>query len=777
MNTRLLESNRVIRNTVKNVKFIKKEGNSLFFKAATFLQFRSTRELLAFSDDTSDSTKEIKKHYNKEGIIRIDLISDKIIRVRYNEGKNIYDNNTPMVVGTFTGPSKADLNKVKGRLIVSTNNIKIKININPKIYRIEIFDLNNRKLCGISGPEKNNFNVWDANNTGICYSKTDGSPIGVECFDLDPHEAIYGLGEQFTRLNKVGQTIDLIMSEALGVTSPRSYKNIPFFMSTRGYGVFFNHSSLMTCWVGSMSAVDIQVAVEDDFLDYYVIIGNIKEILSQYTDITGKGVVPPKWTFGYWQSKISYKSAEETLEIAKKIREAEIPCDVIHLDTHWFKEDWYCDLEFDKERFPDPKKYFEDLEKLGFKVSLWQLPYIPEGSQFFEELKAVDGFVKTKDGDIYGTMRCLTPGFKGIVGCIDFTNPKAAEVYQKWIGRLLKLGAKVIKTDFGEEAPLDGVYYDGTPGHQMHNLYPLLYNQVAAEVTKEVTGGVCAWSRSAWAGNQRYPVHWGGDSSVNWENMIPQIEGGLSFGLSGFQFWSQDIGGFFGRTKGDLLIRWMQVGLFHSHSRIHGVGKRELYRFGTEVVRICRNYIQLRYRLLPYIYGSAFICVEKSLPMTRALVIEYQNDPNIWNIGTEYMFGDYLLVAPITNNINKRAIYLPEGIWTDWWTGECIQGGKWIDAEVDIEIMPLYIREGGIIPMGPVMNYVDEIKTEEITLRIAKFESNGKSKFVVPVNDEKILVEYTSSNGKHTVIIGKSDIAFKIEVVGGDDKTIDIIKS
>jgi len=637
--------------------------------------------------------------------------------------------------------------------------------------------LENNKLCGISGKEKNLFFNWDSYSTGICYSKIDDSPIGTECFDLSPHEAIYGFGERFTRLNKVGQTIDLIMDEAYGTTSTRSYKNIPFFLSTKGYGVFFNHSSPITCWVGSKSVVNTQIAVEDKFLDYYVITGDIKEILSQYTDITGKGVVPPKWSFGYWQSKISYKSAEEVLEIANKLREAEIPCDVIHLDTHWFKEDWYCDLEFDKERFPDPEKFLDDLKQLGFKVCLWQLPYIPERNKLFEELKAVEGFVKTKDGNIYDTKRCLTPGFQGIVGCIDFTNPKAIEIYKKWIRGLLKLGVKAIKTDFGENAPLEGVYHDGTPGHQMRNLYPLLYNKVVAEVTKEVTGDICIWSRSAWAGNQRYPVHWGGDSSVNWENMTPQIEGGLSFGLSGFQFWSQDIGGFLGATKGDILIRWMQVGLFHSHSRIHGSGKREIYKFKSEVQRICSNYIQLRYQLLPYIYGSAYDCVEKSLPMTRALVIEYQNDPNTWNIGNEFMFGNSLLVAPIMDNTNKRAIYLPMGLWTDWWTCERIHGGKWINIETDIETLPLYIREGGIVPMGPIMNYVDEIKTEEIEVKIAKFEGDGKTSFVVPVNGERILIEYTASNGKHIVNIDKTNTTFKIEAIGSEDKTIEVIYS
>ncbi len=224
---------------------------------------------------------------------------------------------------------------------------------------------------------------------------------------------------------------------------------------------------------------------------------------------------------------------------------------------------------------------------------------------------------------------------------------------------------KVIKTDFGEAAPLDGVYYDGTPGSHMHNLYPLLYNKAVFEVTREETGAGVVWARSAWAGSQRYPLHWGGDSSPNYANMLPQLEGGLSFGLSGFQFWSQDIGGFHGAIEEKLLIRWMQIGLFNSHSRIHGFGDRELYKFGPETQRICGDYLRLRYRLLPYIYGSARQCVESSLPMTRPLVVEYQHDPTVWNMSDEYLFGDSLLVAPIFSEAPLRQVYLPEGMWTD----------------------------------------------------------------------------------------------------------------
>ena len=705
-----------------------------------------------------------------DGVIRLDVLSDAVLRVRYAQEASVPENATPMVVGAPPPPSRCQISEQGGAVEIRTAAMLVRVTLDP--YRIEIFTLDGGKVCGVGGREKDNFNNWDSLNTGICRVIGDGSPLAVENFDLHYDEAIYGLGEKFIKLNKVGQTIDLNMDDALGVTTPRSYKNIPFYVSTRGYGVFFNHSSLMTYWVGSMSAADVQVAAEDDFLDYYLMLGDIKQIFSAYTDITGKGALPPKWTFGYWQSKISYSSAEETLEIARKMREHHIPCDVIHLDTFWFKEDWYCDLKFDPVRFPDPAAYLRELADMGIKISLWQLPYIPEGSELFNDLKAVDGFVKNTEGDIYNVGICFTPGFQGIVGVVDYTNPAAVRVHQQAFRTLFRLGAKVIKTDFGESAPLEGVYHDGTPGHRMHNLYPLLYNKALFEVTKEETGDGVVWARSAWAGSQRYPLHWGGDNSPNYFNMEPQLAGGLSFGMSGCQFWSQDIGGFLGNINQPLLIRWMQLGMFLSHSRIHGCGDRELYKFEPETQRICGDYIRLRYRLLPYIYGSAMRCVAQSLPLARPLVVEYQQDPTVYNIGDEYLFGDSLLVAPIFTEETSRRVYLPDGVWTDWWTGERLAGNRWITRQADIETMPLYIREGGLIPMAPVMDYVDAVRTEEIELKVSLFTGNGRTYFEVPVNDEIIPLEYVAENGRHTLTIGKSDVRFNVQALGAGELVI-----
>jgi alpha-D-xyloside xylohydrolase len=773
LDTRLLESRRVTRTRVEDCTVLEADSKHLLLGTNAEVASR-----LVFDEDLASITERLDPGAVQKGRLRVDLVTDSIVRVRYAEGDAVPENVTPMVVGRFDGPTKSEVKTAVQSAILTTADAVVEVGLRP--FTLHVRNRAGEEVCCVGGHDKNSWSdfgiAWDSYNTGICRTLDTGNPLAVEVFALRPHEAVYGFGEKFIRLNKVGQTIDLNMVEALGVTTPRSYKNVPFFMSTRGYGVFFNHSARMTCWVGSLCAADLQVAIEDEFLDYFIILGDLKEILSRYTDITGKGRVPPLWSFGYWQSKMSYQSAGETLDVVRRMRAAEVPMDVLHLDTYWFHEDWRCDLEFDPDRFSDPAAYMTELESLGVKVCLWQLPYIPEGSALFDELKAAGAFAKTPEGEIYDVGICMTAGFSGVVGCIDFTNPAAREIYGRHLRRLFALGARVIKVDFGEQAPLDAVYHDGTPGWRMHNLYPLLYNRTVAEITTEATGEQIIWARSAWAGSQRYPLHWGGDSSANWYNLIPQIEGGLSFGLSGFQFWSQDIGGFLGHPNGALLIRWLQAGLFLSHARIHGVGDRELYKFEGDVLRIGREFIRLRYRLLPYLYGTAMDCVERSLPMARALVVEYQDDPNTWNIGDQWLLGDALLVAPIFDESNRRAVYLPAGVWTDWWTGERLSGGRWIAVTADLETLPLFVREGGIIPLGPAMNYVDEKPVDKITLRIAPFDSEGESRFEVRVGDELVAVRYSATAGRHAVHIGEGRVPFAIDVLGPEPPGVEVVR-
>jgi len=794
MITHALPARNVLRATVTEARIQEQSGNSLVL--VTQAVVGAKREISSGDSAMLDQQKLARQGDSVSGLLRIDVLADDAFRVRYAQGEEVPANDTPMVESWLTGPTSLEVDRGEalsvegeaapwlkqyeekgetlgdneGSVYLRTASHTLAVNLNPLRFELR----NNEKntvLAAWSGPEQNNFANWDAFNTGINRDIESGQPIASECFQIRPDESIYGLGEKFGAFDKVGQTIDLNMVDALGVTSPRSYKNIPFWVSSHGYGVFFNHSSLMSVWAGALSAVDLQVALQDDFLDYTVYAGPIITVLDRYTDMTGKSVLPPAWTFGYWQSKISYTNAEETLDVARKMRENNVPCDVIHLDTHWFKADWYCDLEFDSERFPDPEAYLKELSDMGFKVSLWQIPYIPEGSKLYDDLEAVDGFVKNKDGGLAAGGFCFSPGFKGKVGIIDYTNPEAVRVHQDHFARLFKLGAKVIKTDFGESAPLDGVYHDGTPGHQMHNRYPLDYNKAIFDVTQRETGDGVVWARSAWAGSQRFPIHWGGDNSPNYANMHPQIVGGLSFGMSGFPFWSQDIGGFCGTTNDRLLIRWMQLGMFTSHSRVHGYGDREVYKFSPEALRICRDFIQLRYRLLPYILGQAKRCVETSKPMMRPMVVDYQHDPNTWRISDQFMFGDDLLVAPIFSDGSSRKVYLPAGRWTDWWTHETIEageGGRWICVEADLERMPMYLCEGAIVPMGPVMDYVGQHPLNKVTLVTTPLREETTRTLSFPL-DENYQQWATATvagqaNGQTQVTVDGVD--FDIELVG-----------
>ena len=649
------------------------------------------------------------------GTLRIDVVGDDVFRIRYAPGP-LPDRRSEIVVGAPVAPSLVDIAESEAAVTITTAVAVVQVDRSP--LAITVRDHDGIEACRIGGPEKNLWRLWDTLATGVS-TTTDGRRLATETYALRPGEAVFGFGEQFGRLEKSGQTIDLDMVEAIGTTTPRAYKNVPFFWTTRGYGVFWNTTARATAWVGTRNAADIQVAIEDDHLDQYLFVGDPKTVLDRYTTLTGKAHVPPRWSFGWWQSKISYSSAEEALDVVRRYRDEGLPLDVLHLDTHWFAEDWRCDLEFDAERFPDPAGFLAEMRSLGVRVSLWQLPYLPEGSALFDEIDAVGGFVGHPDGGLYDVGLCFTPGFSGRVGCIDFTNPDGVAVYQRHLRRLHDLGAAAIKADFGEEAPLDGVYHDGTPGHLAHNQYPLLYNRAVAEATHDATGEWVIWARSAWSGSQRYPLHWGGDSSSNWDNLGPQFAAGLCLGASGFTFWSQDIGGFVTEDPvgGDLLVRWVQAGLFVSHARIHGTGTRELDSLPGETLDLLRPALELRYRLLPYLTGEAHRSAAAGLPMARPLVIEFPEDPTTWHIDDQWLLGEHLLVAPQIEPSGRRRVYLPAGRWLDWWTDAIVEGPRWLTVDTPIDRIPLWIREGGLVALGPAMAHVDQRPTDEVTLR------------------------------------------------------------
>jgi alpha-D-xyloside xylohydrolase len=314
-------------------------------------------------------------------------------------------------------------------------------------------------------------------------------------------------------------------------------------------------------------------------------------------------------------------------------------------------------------------------------------------------------------------------------GTIDFTYDKAVDWYKnKLLKPLLEMGVMCIKTDFGENIHMDHQYHGMTP-ERLNNIYSLLYQRAAFEVTKEVTGQGIVWARSAWAGCQRYPLHWGGDSASSWDGLAGSLKGGLHFGLSGFAFWSHDVPGFhsisdFMNSPLDesVYVRWTQFGVFSSHMRYHGTCKREPWHY-PNIATIIKRWWKLRYKLLPYIIEQSELACQSGYPLVRALLFHHPDDRQVWHIDDEYYFGSEFLVAPVMNSEGKRDIYLPEGLWVNFFTGQRMEGGRWYyDVEVPLDQMPVFVRPGALIKMYPddVDSTDDMDMSKTITIEITK---------------------------------------------------------
>ena len=531
-------------------------------------------------------------------------------------------------------------------------------------------------------------------------------------FTLSPAERIYGCGESFTQLNKVGQKVHLFVTDPQGPETDGQYKPVPFFFSNRGYGIFMHTSAPVTCDFGQSYIGADRLFMADEKMDFFVFLGEPKDILDEYTNITGKSPMLPLWTFGTWMSRITYFSQEEGLDIAHQLRSHRIPCDVIHFDTGWFDVDWQCDYEFSKNRFKNPVKMLSQMEDMGFKTCLWQLPYFTPKNRYFKEL--IDGgmFVKNAAG-----------GMPYEDAVLDLSNPQTVKWYQEKIAGLLHQGVDVIKCDFGEAAPLNGFYHSGKGGLYEHNLYPLRYNKALWEViNRENNGEGVIWARSAWAGSQRYPLHWGGDAATTNTGMLGDLRGGLSFGLSGFSFWSHDMGGFVTASPEDIYRRWLPFGFLSSHTRAHGAPPTEPWLISESFTDAFRECAEMKYRLMPYVYAQAKHCTEKGLPMVRALFVEFPKDPGAWLVEDEYMFGSQILVAPLLESGNSRMCYLPKGKWIDYQTGRIYEGG-YQDIEAGHIPAIILVRDGSLIPHAPLAQRTDKIEWDKIEWKAYKADA------------------------------------------------------
>jgi alpha-D-xyloside xylohydrolase len=628
-----------------------------------------------------------------------------------------------------------------------------------------------------------------------------GNPYGsTETFSLYPSESFYGFGEKFTRLNKLGQTIRCWNCNPFGVGTEESYKNIPFFISSRGYGVFVNTSHPITFEMGSRSLMTYTLWVKEPRLDLFIIYGpSLKDVLRRYVEITGYPSLPPLESFGIWytpyfdndplwvvapdkklsvfyplpsnekvEESLLEKYFESVISQAEMFRKLDVPVDIFMCTGFGLTPS-------------QTKELCERLSRYNIKVGMYVAPLLNLGTEMEKEARRKGYVLRRRDGSPYE----IPLGFNVLKGekgepeysleafertenwrwrhnklfyipCLmpDFTNPETVRWWKEKIGEYIEAGVfGVTMSDFGEDVPADAYYYNGRSGEEMHNIYPLLYQKTTFEAVAEKRKGQgLVNARSGYAGMQKYPICWCGDPNCTWQDMIASIRGGLSIGLSGVPFWSCDVGGYqskFGELTTKLWIRWFQWAMFTSHVRLHGEPPpRAPWIFGEEALQIFRKYVKLRYRLLPYIYSQAYISGRTGLPMMRAMILEFQDDPNCRDLDDQYMFGDSLLVAPVCDPSDRRTVYLPKGKWIDYWTGEEYEGPTVLHLKVPLEIIPLYIKMDSIIPMGPEMSYVGEKPFDPLTLDIwVDFEA----KSIIYLEEE--IIECNVRKTAETIVI------------------------
>jgi alpha-D-xyloside xylohydrolase len=546
----------------------------------------------------------------------------------------------------------------------------------------------------------------------------DGRHYVREQLDLGVDDFVYGLGERFGPLVKNGQSVDVWNADG-GTASEQAYKNVPFYLTNAGYGVFVDHPGRVSFEVASEAVARAQFSVEGQSMRYFVIYGPTpKDILRKYTALTGRPARVPDWSYGLWLStSFTTSYDEETVSgFIDGMAERNLPLSVFHFDCFWMREFQWCDFEWDPRVFPDPPGMLRRLKDRGLRVSLWINPYIAQRAPLFAEAKARGYLLKRPNGDVW-QWDLWQPG----LAVVDFTNPEAREWYAAKLDALLEMGVDTFKTDFGERIPTDVVYYDGSDPERAHNYYTYLYNQTVFELLRKRRGEneAVVFARSATVGGQQFPVHWGGDCESTFEAMGESLRGGLSLGMSGFGYWSHDIGGFEGTPDAGLFKRWIAFGLLSSHSRLHGSHSyRVPWLFDEESVEVLRLFTHMKMRLMPYLSGVARQAYEEGLPMMRAMVLNYPDDPACTHLERQYMLGDDLLVAPVFSSEGSVSYYVPEGVWTHFLTGERVHGGRWVRERHGYDSVPLLVRPGAVIPEGAVEDRPDYDHAEGVTLRV-----------------------------------------------------------
>lgn len=660
---------------------------------------------------------------------KIDFVTPRTVRIRMLTTPVEPKVSTSIMLAKEPGKDESwKVTETENTIVYAGNYGTVQINKNP--WRVVLKDKTGRILS-------QTVTLRDADSTQVKYTPFSFIKRGSDnarrinpVFTLTADEMIFGCGESATGLNKVGQKVNLFVTDPQGPETDQMYKPIPFFMSNRGYGMFMHTSAPVTCDFGATYIGLNKMFMGDENLDLFVFFGEPKDILDEYTDLVGKPGMPPLWSFGTWMSRITYFSEKEGYDVAANIRKNKYPCDVIHFDTGWFDVDWQCDYKFSENRFQNPQQMLKDLKSQGFHVCLWQLPYFTPKNRYFPELIKKDMYVKNGNGEL---------PYEDVV--LDFSNPETVKWYQDKLAGLLNIGVSAIKVDFGEAAPLNGIYASGKSGWYEHNLYPVRYDMAVSEITKKLHNENIMWARAAWAGSQRYPLHWGGDAATTNTGMLGTLRAGLSFGLSGFSFWSHDMGGFVKSTPEDLYCRWLPFGFLTSHTRAHGAPPTEPWLYDSKRVQdVFRKSAEMKYRLMPYVYAQAKECTEKGLPMLRALFMEFPDDPGAWKVDDEYLFGSQILVAPLLESgITGRTVYLPEGKWIDYQTEKVYEGG-WHRIEAGSLPIIMLVRDGSVLPHLKLAQSTSEMDWSKMSLKVYSADKKQAEGLICLPTDNRIQV-------------------------------------
>ena len=684
-----------------------------------------------------------------EGVLRVQT-AHHLGRVRKGPDFDLNNNEIPL-----------DVKDSEDMIVITSGSLSLEITKKPWSMTYK----RNGEVLTRSG--RKDLALMKTNWKGLAYDKGDMKDTYIrQQLGIGVGELIYGLGEHFTPFTKNGQTIQIWNADG-GTSTEQSYKNIPFFISNKGYGVLVNHPEKVEFEIGTEMVTKSEFSVPGDYLDYFLFDGpTMKDVLVKYTDLTGKPSLPAPWTFGLWLSTSFTTNYDEAtvMSFVDGMLDRGIPLRTFHFDCFWMKEFHWSNFLWDERVFPDPAGMLSRIKAKGLNICVWINSYIGQESVLFKEGCEKGYFIKRTNGDVW-QWDMWQPG----MAIVDFTNPEACKWFQDKLEVLLDMGVDCFKTDFGERIPTeDVVYYDGSDPEKMHNYYTYLYNKCVYELLerKRGKGQAVLFARSATVGGQKFPVHWGGDCWSDYESMEESLRGGLSLCMSGFGYWSHDIGGFEHTSTPDVYKRWAAFGLLSTHSRLHGSQSyRVPWVYDDEAVDVVRTFTRLKASLMPYLYRNAIYTSTTGIPMMRSMVLEFTQDRNTAYLDKEYMLGDSLMVAPIFNDQSIAEFYVPEGKWTNYFTGKEYDGQKWYKEECGYLQIPLLVRPDSIIAINENAPGPDYDYSKDLTFRVFGLTDKAHTDVYNMDGELAATIDVVKDDGTITITV-KCDNPCKVELVG-----------